>query len=116
LVAGGGGNGKQVTSFTRGCTQLYTAVLHAPRSARTEAESSSLHGVQMLLLNIFTSLRAQEGGEGGKAGERPQQTNVHYASGGRGEPAQSGQRATRVSNTRRFTKSHRRRASEDRRK
>jgi hypothetical protein len=35
---------------------------------------------------------------------------------GRGTPAQSGQRAARMSNTRRFTKSHPRRASEDRRK
>jgi hypothetical protein len=61
---------------------------------------------------------ARAGGRGGAQGkgERTQQTNVHYVSGGRGEPAQSGQRATRVSNTRRFTKSHRRRASEDRRK
>ena len=72
----------------------------------------------MLLLNIFTSLRAQEGGEGGKAGERMGWRAGSEIGGGGvgGEPAQSGQRATRVSNTRRFTKSHRRRASEDRRK
>ena len=63
-----GGTGSRSQEFhTSMHTVIHTAVIHAPRSARTEAESSSLHGVRMLLLNIFTSLRAQVGGEGSGA-------------------------------------------------
>ena len=63
--------------------------------------------------------RARGGVEKGEThtGVQSIHTRITYMlHGGRGKPAQSGQRATRMSNTCRFTKSHRLRASEDRRK
>ena len=68
----GGGNENQARSITQMRTG-YTSVLQASRSARTRRSRLLFMEFRMLLLNIFTSLRALLGGGGQK---RAQQSNV----------------------------------------